>query len=215
MQLPLFHGVSPQQLSALIEKMPFHFLKFGDGERIITEGDTCTHVRFVVSGKVRVSMQFTHLKVIVEQTLEAPNVLGPDYLFGLDTTYPFNVTAEGECGIMQLRKADYVNIVQADKVFLFNILNYLSRNSQRFTAGLLAMKQGSVTERLALIVSILTTQLSSDITISFLQKDLCTLLGTQRTTLIHALDILKDEGIIDYTTTQISILNLSALRNRS
>ena len=215
MQLPLFHGVSAQQLSALVEKMPFHFLKFSDGERIIDEGDTCTHVRFVVSGKVRVSMRFTNLKVTIEQTLEAPNVLGPDYLFGLDTSYPFNVTAEGECGIMQLRKSDYVNIVQADKVFLFNILNYLSRNSQRFTAGVLAMKQGSVTERIALIVSILTTQLSSDITISFLQKDLCTLLGTQRTTLIHALDILKDEGIIDYTTTQITILNLSALRNRS
>ena len=215
MQLPLFHGVSAQQLSALVEKMPFHFLKFNDGERIIDEGDTCTHVRFVVSGKVRVSMRFTNLKVTIEQTLEAPNVLGPDYLFGLDTTYPFYVTAEGECGIMQLRKSDYVNIVQADKVFLFNILNYLSRNSQRFTAGVLAMKQGSVTERIALIVSILTTQLSSDITISFLQKDLCTLLGTQRTTLIHALDILKDEGIIDYTTTQITILNLSALRNRS
>ena len=215
MQLPLFHGVSAQQLSALVEKMPFHFLKFNDGERIIDEGDTCTHVRFVVSGKVRVSMRFTNLKVTIEQTLEAPNVLGPDYLFGLDTSYPFNVTAEGECGIMQLRKSDYVNIVQADKVFLFNILNYLSRNSQRFTAGVLAMKQGSVTERIALIVSILTTQLSSDITISFLQKDLCTLLGTQRTTLIHALDILKDEGIIDYTTTQITILNLSALRNRS
>ena len=215
MQLPLFHGVSAQQLSALVEKMPFHFLKFSDGERIIDEGDTCTHVRFVVSGKVRVSMRFTNLKVTIEQTLEAPNVLGPDYLFGLDTSYPFNVTAEGECGIMQLRKSDYVNIVQADKVFLFNILNYLSRNSQRFTTGMLAMKQGSVTERIALIVSILTTQLSSDITISFLQKDLCTLLGTQRTTLIHALDILKDEGTIDYTTTQISILDLSAMRNRS
>ena len=215
MQLPLFHGVSAQQLSALVEKMPFHFLKFSDGERIIDEGDTCTHVRFVVSGKVRVSMRFTNLKVTIEQTLEAPNVLGPDYLFGLDTSYPFNVTAEGECGIMQLRKSDYVNIVQADKVFLFNILNYLSRNSQRFTTGMLAMKQGSVTERIALIVSILTTQLSSDITISFLQKDLCTLLGTQRTTLIHALDILKEEGTIDYTTTQISILDLSAMRNRS
>lgn len=215
MQLPLFHGVSAQQLSALVEKMPFHFLKFNDGERIIDDGDTCTHVRFVVSGKVRVSMRFTNLKVTIEQTLEAPNVLGPDYLFGLDTTYPFNVTAVCECGIMQLRKSDYVNIVQADKVFLFNILNYLSRNSQRFTAGLLAIRQGSVTERIALIVSILTTQLSSDITISFQQKDLCTLLGTQRTTLIHALDIMKDQGIIDYTATKISILELSALRNRS
>lgn len=212
MQLPLFQGVSVQQLSALVEKMPFHFLKFSDGERIIAEGDACTHVRFVVSGKVKVSIRFSNLKLTVEQTLEAPNVLGPDYLFGLDTTYPFEASAVGECGIMQLRKADYVNIVQADKVFLFNILNYLSRNSQRFIAGLLAIKQSSVVERIALIVSILTTQLSSEVSFSFLQKDLCTLLGTQRATLIHALDNLQDEGTISYTTTQIRILDLPALR---
>ena len=215
MQLPLFQGVSPQQLSALVEKMPFHFLKFGDGESIIAEGDNCTHVRFVVSGKVRVTMRFSNLQLTVAQTLEAPNVLGPDYLFGLDTTYPFDVVAEGECGIMQLRKADYVSMVQTDKVFLFNILNYLSRNSQRFTAGLLAMKQGSVTERIALITTILTTQLSSEVTFSFLQKDLCTLLGTQRATLIHALDNLQNDGVINYTTSQITILDLPAIRIRS
>ena len=128
MQLPLFQGVSAQQLSALVEKMPFHFLKYNDGERIIADGDTCTHVRFVVSGRVRVQMCFRHLQVQVSQTLEAPNVLAPDYLFGLDTSYPFTVTALGECGIMQLRKADYIRVIQSDKVFLFNILNYLSRN---------------------------------------------------------------------------------------
>lgn len=215
MQLPLFQGVSTQQISALIEKMPFHFLKFSDGESIVSEGDNCTHVRFVVSGKVRVSMQFNNLQVAVEQTLEAPNVLGPDYLFGLDTIYPFNVKAMGECGIMQLRKADYITMLQTDKVFLFNILNYLSRNSQRFTAGLLAMKQGSVTERIALLISILTTQLSSEVSFSFLQKDLCSLLGTQRATLIHALDILQKEGIVNYTTTQINVIDLAALRIRS
>lgn len=214
MQLPLFQGVSPQQLSALVEKMPFHFLKYRDGEPIIAEGDTCTHIRFVVSGSVRVQMKFRHLQVQVSQTLDAPNVLAPDYLFGLDTTYPFTVTARGECGIMQLLKADYVRVVQSDKVFLFNILNYLSRNSQRFATGLLDIKHGSVIERIALIIAVVTSQQSQDVQFDFLQKDFCTLLGTQRTTLIHALDDLKQEGLIDYDTTQINVLDLIALRQK-
>ena len=214
MQLPLFQGVSAQQLSALVEKMPFHFLKYDDGEHIIAEGDTCTHVRFVVSGRVRVCMSFRNLNVQVEQTLEAPNVLAPDYLFGLDTTYPFTVTAQGECGIMQLLKADYIRVIQSDKVFLFNILNYLSRNSQRITAGLLDIKHGSVVERIALMAAVVTTQLSADVRFTFLQKDFCTLLGTQRTTLVNALEHLKRESVLDYNTTQINILNLNALRQK-
>ena len=212
MQLPLFQGVSAQQLSALIEKMPFHFLKFHEGDMIIGEGDTCTHMRFVISGKVRVKTQFRNLQVSVEQTLSAPNVLAPDYLFGLETAYPFRVTAMDECGIMQLRKADYIRVIQSDKVFLFNILNYLSRKSQRFMAGLLDTCHGSVSERLSLIVAIATSQFSQDVTISFLQKDLCTLLGTQRSTLVNALNSLHSSGIIDFDTNQIKVLDLSLLR---
>lgn len=214
MQLPLFQGVSAQQLSALVEKMPFHFLKYHDGDSIITEGDTCTHIRFVVSGKVRVRMKFHSLNVQVEQTLEAPNVLAPDYLFGLETSYPFDVTAQGECGMLQLLKADYIRVIQSDKVFLFNILNYLSRNSQRFMAGMLDFKHGTVTERIALVAAVVTSQQSKQVTIKFLQKDFCTLLGTQRATLIHALETLQSEGIIDYDANQIKIINLQALRQK-
>ena len=214
MQLPLFQGVSAKQLSALVEKMPFHFLKYHMGDLIIEEGDQCTHVRFVVSGKVRVEVAFRNFQVKVEQTLAAPNVLAPDYLFGLDTTYPFTVTALGECGIMQLRKADYIKVIQSDKVFLFNILNYLSLGRQRFITGLLDARNGSVVERIALITAILTTQVSEDVTFSYRQKDLCALLGAQRATLIHALDQLQDMGAIQYTTTQFNIIDLKFLRNK-
>ena len=171
-------------------------------------------MRFVVSGKVRVEVAFRNFQVKVEQTLAAPNVLAPDYLFGLDTTYPFTVTALGECGIMQLRKADYIKVIQSDKVFLFNILNYLSLGRQRFITGLLDARNGSVVERIALITAILTTQVSKDVTFSYRQKDLCALLGAQRATLIHALDQLQDMGAIQYTTNQFNIIDLKFLRNK-
>ena len=35
MELPLFQGASHEHISALVAKMPFHFLKFGDGQRIV------------------------------------------------------------------------------------------------------------------------------------------------------------------------------------
>ena len=55
MQLPLFQGVSNERMTSLVEKLPFHFLKFHDGDTIISAGDECTHIRFIVSGSVRVT----------------------------------------------------------------------------------------------------------------------------------------------------------------
>ncbi len=211
MQLPLFQGVSTDVITALVEKLPFHFLKFRNGEQIFAASDQCSHIRFIVSGRVRLETPCDHLRVSLLQTLETPHVLAAEYLFGRETTYPYSAFADGLCGILQLRKSDYIKMLAFDKVFLFNILNYLSSGSQRNTASILAIKDGSVVERLAMIVDALTVTGAADVAVRFKQKDLCVLLGTQRTTLIASLDKLADEDIVDYTSNELRVLDLSRL----
>ena len=211
MQLPLFQGVSAEKITSLVEKLPFHFLKYRNGEQVLTMGDACTHIKFVVSGKVRVEMPCAHLRVTIEQTLTTPNVLAPEYLFGRETVYPFSVYADGPCGILQLLKSDYVKMINSDKVFLFNILNYLSSGSQRSVSSSLSVKDGSVSERLAILVQSLVIAGASDVVLRYKQKDLCALLGTQRTTLITMLDKLSDDGIVEYDSNAMTVLDMHKL----
>lgn len=207
MQLPLFQGVSSDRITALVEKLPFHFLKFRNGEQIFAAGDQCTHVRFIVSGQVRLETQFDNLRVSLLQTLTTPHVLAAEYLFGRETSYPYTAVADGPCGILQLRKSDYVTMLGSDKVFLFNILNYLSSGSQRNSSSLVAIKENSVMDRLAMLMDTLVITGATDVVLRFKQKDLCYLLGTQRTTLISSLDKLVDEEIIDYDSNELRILD--------
>ena len=165
MQLPLFQGVSTDKITSLVEKLPFHFLKFRNGEQIFAAGDQCTHMRFIVSGRVRLETQCDHLRISLLQTLSTPHVLAAEYLFGRETTYPYTVVADGLCGILQLRKSDYIKMLGTDKVFLFNILNYLSSGSQRNTSAALSIKDGSVMERLAMIIDVLTVTGTTDVTL--------------------------------------------------
>ncbi|MBR2083848.1 MAG: hypothetical protein IJ879_04400, partial [Muribaculaceae bacterium] len=79
---------------------------------------------------VRLEMPCNELRVSLLQTLSTPHVLAAEYLFGRETAYPYTAIAQGGCGILQLRKSDYIKMVGSDKVFLFNILNYLSSGSQ-------------------------------------------------------------------------------------
>ena len=211
MQLPLFQGVSTEKITALIEKLPFHFLKFRNGEQILAAGDPCTHIKFIVSGRVRLEQAFSHLRIALSQTLSTPHVLAAENLFGKGTVYPFTAVADGPCGILQLRKSDYIKMVSSDKVFLFNILNYLSSGSQRSISSLLATKDGTVTERLAMVVDALTMPGATDIELRYKQKDICILLGTQRTTFIASVDKLSDMEIIDYDTNLMRILDVRRL----
>ena len=206
MQLPLFQGASLEQITAIAEKYPLHFLKFADGETIVNTGDCCDHVRFIISGSVTVSVSSSIRQLRFEHTLNAPEVMGAGYLFGLDNTYPYTATAKGACGILQLRKSDYVTILQSDRVFLFNILNYLSIAKQKRVLSLKMITKANIAERLAMTVATLTTQSSTDITLHYCQKDLCSLLGVHRNTLVTTLQHLADEGLIEYTADQIRFI---------
>ena len=197
LHLPLFQGVSQERLQETVEKVPFHFLKFRKGEKILSCGDECSHVRFIVSGRVKLEYESKVLKFKISHELEAPEVIAPDYLFGLDTSYPFSVRAIDGCGILQLTKQDYVAMLRTDNVFLFNILNYLSRNSQTRKTQLLNLGNASVQERLVMLVSAFTSQRSQNITMNFRQRDLCRLLGARRPALVSAFSFLKDNGLIE------------------
>lgn len=208
MQLPLFQGLSVESLSSLVEKYPFHFLKFKDGDRILSAGDPTSHTRFVISGKVRLDMPFNNLSVVLSHTLAAPYVLGADWLFGMTTAYPYGVTAVGKCGILQLTKGDYVEMLRSDKVLLFNILNYLSLRAQRSATFMLDMQHGSVAERLALLLKTFTARTSTDVVLSFKQKDLCSLLSTQRNSLLSAMSALEQDELVVFTTNRLKIKDL-------
>ena len=213
MKLPLFQGVSAEKITALVEKLPFHFLKYRNGEQVCSAGDLCTHIKFIVSGQVRLETPFSNLRVAMWQTVSNPHVLAPEYLFGRNTSYPYSAVSDGSCGILQLRKSDYIKMISADKVFLFNILNYLSSGSQRYISSPLSIKDGSVTERLASIVDTLALPGSTDIGFYYKQKDLCALLGTQRTTLVSMLNRLSDQHILEYDSNQMRILDPQGLIN--
>lgn len=211
MELPLLQGVSRDKLSELIEKTPFHFVKYTQGQQVTVANDVCTHIKFIISGDVRVDIASSNRRVVVSETLSGPNVIGADYLFGRNTFYPFNATALTDCGILQILKSDFINILMSDKVFMFNMLNMLSRNSQKSTFGIMALSSGSIAERLAFIITSLTQQGSKDIKVTYKQKDLCSILGVQRSSLINALKKMSDEDVIDFTLTEISVLDRNLL----
>ena len=207
MGLPLFKGVSYANISKVVESTKFHFLKYLDGETLVTAGETCTHVKFIISGKARLSIANADGRFKVSQTLSAPDVIAPDYLFGRATHYPCNATAIGPTGILQITKHDYVKILHSDPIFLFNFLNILSMNAQKAIDGVLALTNGSLEERIAFWIVALTQRRGTDIVLSCRQRDLYSLFGVQRSSFMATLDSMKARGLIDYNQQEIKIIS--------
>ena len=213
MQLPLFQGVSRAKLLELVEKTRFHFLKYEDGEKVASRATSCTHLKFLLSGNIRCELSTFDGKVKLSQTLHAPDILAPDHLFGRSTHYPADYYAEGQVGLMQIDKATFMNFMQEEPIFLINLLNILSRRSQKSKESLLSMSNGDLRERLAFWVLNLTSRNATNIRINARQRDLYSYFGVQRTALLNTLAEMKQEKLIDYTVNEVNILDRRALRD--
>lgn len=212
-QLPLFQGVSRSKLIELVEKTRFHFLKYEDGALVIPRSEVCTHLKFILSGSVRSEMTTYDGKVKLCQSLHAPNIIAPDHIFGRSTHYPANYYAEGTVGLMTIEKSTFISYMQDEPIFLINMLNILSRRSQKNKETLLAMTTGDMRERLAHWILNLSHRNATNIRIVARQRDLYGYFGVQRSALLNTLAELKQEKIIDFTPNTVEILDRRALRD--
>ncbi len=211
--LPLFAGVSRQKISEVAGKNKLHFLKYAPDEQIITAGELCTHIKSIIAGSVRVTIESDDNRFRVSQTLSAPDIIAPDFFFGKTTNYPASVKAIDTVGILQIDKNDFLNIINSDPIFLFNYLNILSMNAQLSVEGVLALTSGSLEKRIAYWIVALTQSNGQDIVLQCRQRDMYTVFGVPRQSLICALDNMKSSGIIDYTAQEIQVLQRRELMN--
>ena len=208
MSLPLFNGIGHDEISKIAESTKLHFLKYRQGESIVTLGEPCSHIKFIISGCVQSTITSQDGGFSISQILDAPNVIMPDFMFGRSTQYPCTVTALQPTGILQISKADYMTILSSDKIFMFNFLNILSGNSQKAIIGAFA---NTIEQQIALKVVALTQSQGRDIIVKC--ADLAAFLNTTQQQLNSTLESLKQRKIIDYNPTEITVLSRTDLIN--
>lgn len=213
MTLPLFKGVSYNRVSEIVGKTRLGFLKYLPGDPLVRSGEPCTGIKFIITGSVRLTIHNVSDRFRVMQTLNAPSVISPDFLFGRDTLYPADGVAIDTVSVMQIAKADFISLLHEDEIILFNYLNILSTNAQKAINGVMALTSGSLEERIAFWIIALTQMDATDIVLQARQRDLYALFGVQRTSFMAALDSLRDRGIITYSTNEINVLSRRELRS--
>ena len=205
MSLPLFKGISRQQVSTFLEKTHVQFINYNPGERIVSVGDACTHIRYIISGDVVVTSNNYSGNLVIEEKRSTGTVLAPEYLFGMDRSYPFDVVAAGNVSVMQFSKEQYLALLQSDSIYMINYLNYLSYHSQRPINAIKLMGDGSFESQLALWVMSLTDARSQSIRIKCTRDNLLQMTHVKLDELLTSLAEMKSQQLIDFTDDEINI----------
>ncbi len=131
LMLPLFLGMSRNDLQQVAGQTRFDFRKFTRGTLIVKEGDACKSLYFLLGGEISVTTEADNHGFRVEEDLSAPEIFQPECIFGLCQRFTHTYMAKKDCSIMCIDKQEVMKLAEQFEIFRINLLNLISTLSQK------------------------------------------------------------------------------------
>ncbi|MDD4609003.1 MAG: Crp/Fnr family transcriptional regulator [Bacteroidaceae bacterium] len=137
LMLPLFQGLSKDELTEMLEHTKWHFLKLKAGEVIAQKEDRCKELIFVLNGTVASKRVYEAKHLEWFEFYEPMTVIEPISLFGIKTSYNSNYYTHTEASILKISKDYIFGFFTQYPVFQLNYMNITCSRAQ-------ALKQRSL-----------------------------------------------------------------------
>ncbi len=212
LQLPIFQGISRDQLTAILEKVHFHFTKYKGGDEIVAAGRDFSEVLFLLSGEIRVETSHLNTRIRVSQHFHAPHTLSFYHLFGADIHHQESIYATGDVGIMSMSKADFLLALRGNEILLINVLNILSSRAQHQGKNMELYTGLDDTARMACWLLNYTARKAYDITVRATPADWAQVLLVDQKNFWKALSVLEKNRFVEMQEDRLKLLDRYALK---
>lgn len=133
LQLPLFQGLTLEDLTSILGKVKLHFKKHKPGSVIAKAGESCNGFVFILNGEIASTTDAPDASYTITEHFAAPYLIEPQSLFGMKTVFISTHTALCETDTVSIDKAFILNELYKYEVFRINYTNILSNRAQQLS----------------------------------------------------------------------------------
>ena len=131
LRFQLFQGLSRTELLQMAGNTKFGFLKEPAGRQLVSEGDDCRQLYFLISGTLLLSTRSADGSYRLDEQLRAPWLLQPEALFGAQPRYSGTWRTTSPCHFITLSKDEVLRLLDDFLIIRLNLLNLFSTLAQR------------------------------------------------------------------------------------
>lgn len=211
LQLPLFQGLCKSDMTKILEKVRLNFQHFEKGERIISQGETCHELYFLLDGALIAETKDEEHQYILREDLTNPMIIEPYSIYGMHTVYDSSYIAKTDVGILSIDKSYILKMLQDYPIFLLNLVNMLSNRVKTLRSKIWNTHIGKVEQK---IVSFLTQRFISaeghkEVVIRMI--DMASMLHEPRINVSIALNKFERLGLMELNRMTINIPTMEDL----
>lgn len=196
LNLPLFQGLSRNDLTLILEKVKFRFRNLNDGDVLQQQGTPCEDMVFLMNGEVSVKTEMEGCDMTFYESRRAPVLIQPETLFGLHPAYTHSFIAKTAVTVVEIEKGIVLSDLFNYDVFRLNFFNVLCTQSQYLSSLLWRHIPDQVEDRIAHFFLTHAISPVGDKALRTRMCDFADYLSVSRIALSRALNHLNDKGLI-------------------
>lgn len=196
LQLPLFQGMTANELHDIVACIPFHFHKYAEKEVIAHEGESCNHLTFLLKGVLNVTSYALNRSYAITENIMAPAVLPLEELYGLSPRYTSTYETSTACSLLSIQKDSVNKLMEMSFIFRLNYLNMLSTLAQKQKRFIWQQKTKNLTESMLLFFTQHMRKPVGEKHIFITMTTLGLVLNTHRIEISKMLKRLQEQGFI-------------------
>lgn len=131
LMIPLFTGMSKNELEQIVEKTKFLFRKVEKGNYVAREGDICARLVFQLDGCLLVETHSADHSFSVAEEQTGCHILQPECAFGLRQRFVHSYQALTACNLISIDKSETLRLASDSLIFRLNLINILSTSLQK------------------------------------------------------------------------------------
>lgn len=197
LQLPLFQGMSRAELSEVIERAKFHFVKMEAGNTVFVQGEPCTKLAFLLGGELLAETTAPCGTFSFVEVHDTPMMIELHSLFGRRPCYKATYTAQSEVSLLTIDKRYIYGVLDSYEVLRMNFFNQLSVKAEQLHERVWSITPQQLEGRLIHFIRSLCTTPQGTKILRVKMEDLARLLDDTRLNVSHILNRWQAQGLIE------------------
>lgn len=213
LQLPLFQGLAQEDFTNILGKVKLHFVRHKAGVCIIKAGEVCNRLVFVLKGEVEAFTTKADIPYGVTEFFQAPYLLEPQSMFGMNTSFVTNYTASAETDTVSISKSFVLNELFKYEIFRLNYMNIISNRAQNLNGRFWTKADEGLESHIANFILNRTERPAGRKIIKIKKEDLAVIVNDTRMGVSKALNNMQQAGLLELRRGEIVIPDAARLRD--
>lgn len=209
LNLPLFQGLSKNTITQIIEKVKFQFEKLIPGQKIVSQGDVCNKLIYLISGEICCITRGN--KFLLTEVERKSMLLEPSSLFGMDTTFQSSYIAYTDACVLIIDKKYILHELGRHEIFRLNYFNLLCNLTQNYKHRMQSSLNDSTENKVISFLCSKVNRLEGEKHIKIRMEDIADAISETRLNVSRVLNKFQEKQCLTLSRKEIHIPEMKDL----